>query len=208
MIMLCSVGCDSNVDTNTSTDQDVTTDTNTSPDSSEGVSDYCVEIGVSYDEDNFVTIKIELLPAYAPITVSNFLELVQSGYYDGTIMHRIIEDFCVQGGGYVYDEYGSWQSAGTVDAIYGEFTSNGSKNTLSHTAGAISMARTSVANSATSQFFLCPTDVTYLDGNYAVFGYVMDEESLVAIQTLSRVPTNTSTGEPISPVTIDYIKMI
>ncbi|MFI3229287.1 MAG: peptidylprolyl isomerase [Bacillota bacterium] len=196
---LCLVSCGIN-------DEQGSTDTDAG--SSQDEVSYCVEIGVSYDTDNSLTIKIELLPDYAPITVTNFLELVQSGHYDGTIMHRVIENACVQGGGYVYDEDYNWISAGSVDSIYGEFLANGDDNNLSHTAGAISMARSSAYDSASDQFFLCPNDVTGWDGYYAVFGYVMDEESLIAIQTLSRVPVDEENYEPISPVVIDYIKII
>ncbi len=191
MVTMCFVGC--NKDTVTDTPQ-------------EDVS-YCVEIGITYDTNQKAVIQIELCPDYAPLTVTNFLELVQKNYYNGTIMHRVVENFCVQGGGYKQSTNGSLVSAGTVEPIYGEFISNGyTNNTLQHKAGAISMARTLVANSATSQFFLCPVDVPFLDGNYAVFGYAKNEESLLAIQTINRVPTTAEV--PNTAVVIDYIKKI
>ena len=109
---------------------------------------------------DYGVIKIQLFQEVAPITVANFITYILEGSYTDVIFHRIIEDFMIQGG--IVDN--------ALDPIIGEFSSNGIQNDLSHTRGVISMARTSVKNSATSQFFIVHKDSTYLDGNYAAFG--------------------------------------
>ena len=108
--------------------------------------------------------QVELYPEYAPNTVTNFVNLADSGYFDGTVFHRVVDDFMAQGGQNTETE---------VDSIFGEFKSNGfEKNTLHHERGVISMARATDPNSATGQFFICYTDCDSLDGNYAAFGKV------------------------------------
>lgn len=113
------------------------------------------------------TITVKLDQSAAPITCENFVSLAKAGFYDGLNFHRIIEGFMMQGGA-------GNDEKGYADNIVGEFTSNGYENNLSHTRGAISMARTDVYNSATSQFFIVQEDTTRLDGDYAVFGYVTE----------------------------------
>lgn len=118
-------------------------------------------------------IKIELYPDIAPNTVKNFVYLVRQGFYDGTIFHRVIPGFMIQGG----DPEGTGMG-GPGYSIRGEFTSNGFRNDLRHTRGVISMARTADPNSAGSQFFIMVADAPHLDGHYAAFGRVvsgMDE---------------------------------
>ena len=113
-------------------------------------------------------IEIELYPEVAPNTVNNFVSLVSAGFYDGTIFHRVIPGFMIQGG----DPEGT--GVGGPDyCIRGEFTSNGFQNGLAHTRGVISMARTADPNSAGSQFFLMTSDSPHLDGDYAAFGKVI-----------------------------------
>lgn len=114
-------------------------------------------------------IKVELYPEVAPNTVRNFLSLVKKGFYDGTIFHRVIPGFVIQGG----DPEGTGMG-GPDYHIRGEFAKNGSKNDLKHTKGVISMARASHPDSAGSQFFLMAGDAPYLDGNYAAFGKIME----------------------------------
>lgn len=104
----------------------------------------------------------------APITVANFLKLVNEGFYDGLKFHRIIKDFMIQGG----DPAGNG-SGGSKDTIKGEFSSNGYNNDIKHKRGVISMARSNDKDSASSQFFICNADAENLDGNYAAFGYVV-----------------------------------
>jgi len=131
---------------------------------------------------------IELYEDIAPITVKNFLELVDTHFYDGTIFHRVIKDFMCQGGGY-YIKDKQYIDQKLTKAIKGEFTSNGFKNDLHHGHGVISMARTSDKNSATSQFFLCVANCDHLDNEYAGFGMINDEESLKVLDELNSYPT-------------------
>lgn len=121
------------------------------------------------DIRDYGTIKVELDSEAAPITVENFVELAESGFYDGLTFHRIIEGFMMQGG----DPDGNG-TGGSDKTIKGEFFANGVNNTLSHTRGAISMARSNNYNSASSQFFIMHEDYTGLDGMYACFGYVVE----------------------------------
>ena len=114
---------------------------------------------------NYGKIVVELYPETAPITVSNFKKLVSENFFDGLIFHRVIEGFMIQGGG--FNE--SFQQKQT-NSIKGEFSSNGVTNNLKHTRGVISMARTTVPDSATSQFFIMHKDSPHLDGDYAAFG--------------------------------------
>ena len=118
-------------------------------------------------ETNQGTIKAELFPDVAPNTVNNFISLVKHGFYDGLIFHRVIPGFMIQGG----DPLGNG-TGGSSKTIKGEFASNGVKNSISHVRGTISMARSSMPNSASSQFFIVHQDSTFLDGQYAAFGTV------------------------------------
>lgn len=116
---------------------------------------------------NYGTIYLTLDEKSAPITVGNFVKLAEEGFYDGLTFHRIISGFMIQGG----DPLGNG-TGGSEDYIKGEFSNNGIENNLSHTRGAISMARSKDYNSARSQFFIVHEDSTFLDGDYAAFGYV------------------------------------
>ena len=121
------------------------------------------------------TIKVELNANNTPITVSNFAELVNEGFYNGLTFHRIMKGFMIQGG----DPKGNG-TGGSDENIVGEFSANGfTQNTLSHTRGVISMARSSDMNSASSQFFIVHKDSTFLDGQYAAFGEVTDGMDVV-----------------------------
>ena len=111
----------------------------------------------------------------APITVKNFIELAEAGFYDGLTFHRIIADFMIQGGDPKGDGTG-----GSANTIYGEFSNNGWDNDISHKRGVISMARSNENNSASSQFFICNADASdSLDDSYAAFGYVVEGMSVV-----------------------------
>jgi len=119
---------------------------------------------------DYGTIKLELDGDTAPITVENFVTLAKSGFYDGLTFHRIMEGFMAQGGDPKGDGTG-----GSDNEIKGEFTANGVVNGISHKRGVISMARASYSNdSASSQFFICQQDSTFLDGQYAAFGHVTE----------------------------------
>lgn len=113
---------------------------------------------------DYGTITVKLDQKAAPITVKNFVDLANQGFYDGLTFHRIIENFMMQGGA----------SENPPASIVGEFTSNGHENPLEHTRGAISMARTPDPDSASSQFFIVHQDSPHLDGDYACFGYVTE----------------------------------
>ncbi len=127
------------------------------------------------------TIKMELYPEIAPNTVKNFIFLVKKGFYDGTIFHRVIPGFMIQGG----DPEGTGMG-GPGYSIKGEFRSNRFQNDLKHSKGVISMARSMSPNSAGSQFFIMVADAPHLDGEYAAFGKViegMDEaERIVSVR--------------------------
>ncbi len=130
-----------------------------------------LEEGVTYTADievkDYGTITVELDPSAAPVTCANFVELAESGFYDGLTFHRIVDGFMIQGG----DPNGDG-TGGSEHEIVGEFSSNGYENNLSHTRGTISMARSNDPNSASSQFFIVHEDSTFLDGKYAAFGTV------------------------------------
>ncbi len=119
-------------------------------------------------------VDVELDADTAPITVTNFVKLVQEGFYDGLTFHRIMDGFMMQGG----DPLGNG-TGGSEETIKGEFEKNGVKNDLSHTKGAISMARSQAMDSASSQFFIVQTDSAFLDGSYAAFGYVTEGMEIV-----------------------------
>ncbi len=137
---------------------------------------------------------IELYPEFAPQTVENFVNLVSDGFYDGVGFHRIVDGFMAQGG----DPDGTGMG-GSGQTIPGEFSGNGfSQNTLSHTRGVISMARSMNPDSASSQFFICYDDATFLDGQYAAFGKVI--EGMETVDAFLDIPrTLNSMGEAASP---------
>ncbi|MCH5160636.1 MAG: peptidylprolyl isomerase [Clostridiales bacterium] len=153
------------------------------------------------------TISLELYPKYAPITVQNFIDLSRAHFYDGLCFHRVIDNFMIQGGGFVYDaQQGLIPKQATP--IKGEFISNGVNNTLKHDKGVISMARTSDKNSASSQFFICVANAHYLNGEYAAFGKCADEESIKAVVKYGKVKTGKLqyfSDVPVSPIVIKTI---
>ena len=122
---------------------------------------------VKIEMENGGIITLELDPAAAPITVANFEKLVKEGFYDGLIFHRVISGFMIQGG----DPTGTGMG-GSDEKIKGEFAANGVNNPIKHKRGVISMARSSMPNSASSQFFIMHADAPHLDGSYAAFGHV------------------------------------
>lgn len=128
--------------------------------------------------ENGEKIHIQLDEDQAPITVENFVELVQDGFYDGLTFHRIEPGFVIQGG----DPLGNG-TGGPGHTIKGEFKANGVNNTISHERGVISMARAQDYDSAGSQFFITLDDATFLDGQYAAFGTV-DEESMEVVDAI------------------------
>ena len=148
---------------------------------SQGVGTHHAEIEIQ----DYGTITVELDGDAAPMTVQNFMDLANDGFYDGLTFHRIIAGFMMQGG----DPNGNG-TGGSENTIKGEFSANGVENPLSHTRGAISMARAQAPDSASSQFFICHADSTFLDGQYACFGYVTDGMDVVDAVCEAAQPTD------------------
>ena len=149
---------------------------------------------------------IELCPEQAPITCENFVKLVKSGFYDGLTFHRVIDGFMAQGG----DPKGNG-TGGSDENIKGEFRLNGVNNTLSHTRGVISMARSQNPNSASSQFFICYDDsCTFLDGQYAAFGKVI--EGMETVDDFLKIDRRMSFGgersTPVEPIVMKTVEVI
>ena len=146
---------------------------------------------VTIEMEDGGTIKAELYPEIAPNTVNNFISLINKGYYDGVIFHRVIPGFMIQGG----DPKGMG-TGGPGYSIKGEFTRNGFKNDLKHDRGVLSMARTMMPNSAGSQFFIMHKNSPHLDGQYAAFGKVLEGMEVVdAIANTRRGPND----KPLTP---------
>lgn len=137
------------------------------------------------DIADYGAITLELDGDSAPLTVANFVKLAKDGFYDGLTFHRIMDGFMMQGG----DPKGNG-TGGSEETIPGEFSANGYDNPISHTRGAISMARTSDPDSASSQFFICQADSTFLDGSYAAFGRVTDGMDVVDAICADAQPTD------------------
>ena len=155
---------------------------------------------VVIEMENGKKIKIELYPEIAPITVANFEKLVNQGFYNGLIFHRVIPGFMIQGG--CPDGTGM---GGPGWNIKGEFSSNGVKNDLKHTRGVISMARSMRPDSAGSQFFIMHEDAPHLDGQYAAFGKVV--EGIEVVDEIAGVETDYAdkplTAQVMKSVTIE-----
>lgn len=164
-------------------------------------------VHVEMSVKDFGVVQLELYPDIAPITVENFVSLVEDGFYDGLTFHRIVEDFMIQGGDPKGDGTG-----GSDKEIKGEFSSNGVENTLSHTRGVISMARSQDPNSASSQFFIMHADNTNLDGQYAAFGKVTEGMDIVdkiaSVKVEAAYPGASEESSPVEPVYIEYIKRV
>ena len=137
---------------------------------------------VTFEMENGDIMKAELYPEIAPNTVNNFISLVQKGFYDGLIFHRVIRGIMIQGG----CPNGTGMG-GPGYNIKGEFSQNGFKNDLAHTEGVLSMARAMHPDSAGSQFFIMHADYPYLDGDYAAFGRIT--EGLDAVDRIAETPT-------------------
>jgi len=138
---------------------------------------------VTIEMEDGKVMKAELYPNIAPNTVNNFVSLINKGYYDGLIFHRVIPGFMLQGGCPLGEGYG-----GPGYGIKGEFSKNGFENELKHTRGVLSMARSSAPDSAGSQFFIMHEDSPHLDGSYASFGCVIEGEDV--IDAIASVGTN------------------
>ena len=156
---------------------------------------------VKFEMEDGTTFTVELYPEYAPKTVENFLQLVNSGFYNGLTFHRVVPGFVVQGG--CPEGTGMGGSGKNVE---GEFASNGYEgNTLSHKKGVISMARANDPNSASSQFFICVDDAAFLDGNYAAFGEVV--EGYENVEKIAAVKTDPN-DKPMTPVVMKNVSVV
>lgn len=208
MFGVCLAGCAGKTETNTVVDEKTAVDAGFSDGTENMVLDTSEQLNGKHHAEivikDYGTIKIELDADTAPITVTNFVKLAQEGFYNGLTFHRIMDGFMMQGG----DPNGNG-TGGSSETIKGEFSSNGVENGLSHTKGAISMARSSNADSASSQFFIVETDSTFLDGDYAVFGYVTEGIEIVEQICEDAQPTdnNGSIEKSAQPV-IETITII
>ena len=152
---------------------------------------------VTITMENGDVMKAELYPEIAPNTVNNFISLINKGFYDGVVFHRIIPGFMIQGG----DPEGTGMG-GPGYSIKGEFSHNGFKNDLLHTKGVLSMARSQMPDSAGSQFFIMHKDAPHLDGAYAAFGKVT--EGMDIVNKIAEVPTDYS-DRPLDPQKIKKV---
>ena len=155
---------------------------------------------VTIEMENGDVIKAELYPDIAPNTVNNFISLIQKGYYDGLIFHRVISGFMIQGG--CPDGTGM---GGPGYTIKGEFAQNGFANDLAHDPGVLSMARAMHPNSGGSQFFIMHADAPHLDGDYAAFGHVV--EGMDVVDEIAAVTTDFR-DMPKTPVVMKTVRVV
>lgn len=161
---------------------------------------------VKFTMENGGEFIVELYPQYAPETVANFVKLVEEGFYDGLTFHRVVDGFMAQGG----DPMGTGMG-GSDEEIYGEFADNGfAQNTLSHQRGVISMARSSNPDSASSQFFICYDDASFLDGSYAAFGKVIEGMEVVDsfLEGKRVYGSDGALSKPVDPIVIAKAEVI
>ncbi len=156
-----------------------------------------IEIVIEMEDGDIM--EAELYPEVAPLTVENFVNLIKDDFFAGKVFHRVIKGFMIQGGG--YDRSGNHCEA---NEIKGEFSSNGVKNDLLHEPGVLSMARTMVPDSASSQFFIMHKSAPHLDGSYAAFGKVVS--GLEVVDKIANVQTGPA-DQPIVPVVIKTIRL-
>ena len=185
LTVLMLAGCGSNQKADTAEDDQITEETTenenetaeeeeSTQDSAGNAETLTGKVNVEIDVQDYGVIKLELNADTAPITVTNFVDLAKSGFYDGLTFHRIVSGFMIQGG----DPLGNG-TGGSENTIKGEFSSNGVENNISHVRGTISMARSMDNDSASSQFFIVHEDSTFLDGEYAAFGTVTEGMEVV-----------------------------
>ena len=155
---------------------------------------------VTFTMENGDVMKAELYPDIAPVSVNNFISLIQKNFYDGLIFHRVIRGFMIQGG----DPQGTGMG-GPGYSIKGEFAANGFQNDLKHTEGVLSMARSMMPDSAGSQFFIMHKDAPHLDGSYAAFGKII--EGMDVVNKIAETPTDYSDrpleDQKIAAVTVE-----
>ena len=154
---------------------------------------------VTFEMENGDVMEAELYPSIAPETVKNFVKLIEEKFYDGIIFHRVIPGFMIQGG----DPKGNG-TGGSKETIKGEFDANGFRNTLKHTRGVLSMARTYDPNSASSQFFIMHKDAPHLDGQYAAFGKIT--KGIEVVDKIASVKTDFR-DKPKTPQVMKTIRL-
>ena len=157
-------------------------------------------VNIEIEMENGGIISAELYPDIAPVTVENFLALIEKNFFDGLIFHRVIPGFMIQGGG--YDANGIHHEAASIK---GEFDKNGFKNDLKHERGVLSMARTMFPDSASSQFFIMHDDAPHLDGQYAAFGMVTD--GMDVVDEIAEAPTDYE-DKPIEDMVIKTMRIV
>ena len=160
--------------------------------------------------ENYGDIVVVLRRDVAPETVKNFKKLVAAGFYNGTVFHRVIENFMIQGGGYTVEVNGkeSGFKEKAADSIKGEFASNSFTNNLLHVRGVISMARANDYNSASSQFFIMHEGSSDLNGKYASFGYVLAGMDVVDAIATCKVTGNANSPAPVENVVISSVTFV
>jgi peptidyl-prolyl cis-trans isomerase B (cyclophilin B) len=163
----------------------------------EEINNTIIKIEIKFAD--YGTVEAELYPEIAPVTVANFVKLINEGFYDGLTIHRIIKGFVIQGG----DPNGDG-TGGSKDTIIGEFLANGFDNPLLHEPGVLSMARSSRYNSASSQFFIVHETAASLNNLYAGFGKVI--RGFEVIDTIANVETGEK-DKPIETVVIEFIRI-
>lgn len=156
-------------------------------------------VGIVIEMEDGGIIEAELYPDVAPQTVANFLKLVEEDFYAGLVFHRVIPGFMIQGGGMDADF-----NEKHADSIYGEFTNNGFENNLLHERGVLSMARTMVPDSASSQFFIMHDRADWLDGEYAAFGKVTS--GMEVVDAIAELETD-DMDCPLDPPVIKTIRL-
>ena len=159
-------------------------------------------MNIQIEMQNGGIIKAELYPEVAPITVENFVNLIEKKFFDGLIFHRVIEGFMIQGGGFTPD-----MKQVEAPSIKGEFLANGIENNLKHERGVLSMARTNVMDSASSQFFIMHDVAPHLDGEYAAFGRITEGFDVLdkIAKTETGVYQNIMPDVPVTPQVIETI---
>lgn len=204
LVMTIFTACGSSSDTETTeqsepqvTEEEAETE---APQKAEGIGIHHVEIVVA----DYGTIKLELDGDTAPVTVQNFMDLANSGFYDGLTFHRLMDGFMIQGG----DPLGNG-TGGSDQNIVGEFAANGYDNNISHVKGVISMARAQDPNSASSQFFITVADDEFLDGQYAAFGHVTEGQDVAdKIAADAKPLDDNGTIAPEDQPVIETIKVV
>ncbi len=203
-LMLAGCGNDKETDTAESEQTTEETDAESEEETEDSTETLTGKINAEIDVKDYGVIKLELDADTAPITVTNFVNLAKSGFYDGLTFHRIISGFMIQGG----DPLGNG-TGGSENTIKGEFSNNGVENNISHVRGTISMARSTDYDSASSQFFIVHEDSTFLDGDYAAFGTVTEGMEVVdAICEAVTVEDDNGTVAAENQPVINSIKII